>query len=125
MAESLEPRELLTRIRVPLEMWNYSIYRKFYPWDLEGEQGGVLIFLARNQKEILTDVRIVFVGETLFRDKNSESFLAGRGLPLERKDAIHYSELWETYFQGLGKPGPLLRSKLINSIRSGLLGLAD
>jgi CO/xanthine dehydrogenase FAD-binding subunit len=124
MPESLEKQELLTRIRIPLEQWNYTVCRKFKSCDLDGEYGGVLIFLAKNQKEILTDLRIVFAGETLFRDKNSETYLAGRELPLDKKDAFHYSQLWETYLSGLGKPGPMLRSKLVNSIRSILVSLS-
>ncbi|MDR1930634.1 MAG: FAD binding domain-containing protein [Treponema sp.] len=125
VSESLENRELLTRIRIPLELWNYTVCRKFKSCTTDDEYGGVLIFLAKNQKEILSDLRLVFAGETLFRDKNSESFLAGRALPLERKDTQHYGALWETYLAGLGKPGPMLRSKLVNSIISILLGLSD
>ncbi|MDR3343827.1 MAG: FAD binding domain-containing protein, partial [Treponema sp.] len=42
VAESLGQRELLTRIRIPLELWNYTICRKFKSCDLDGEYGGVL-----------------------------------------------------------------------------------
>ncbi|GHU80922.1 FAD-binding protein [Spirochaetia bacterium] len=124
-ATALESRELLTRIRIPLEQWDSSIYKKFEAGDCDDEFGGVLIFVARNQKNILTDIRLIFAGDSVLRDKNSEALLAGKQLPLERKDAAHFAELWQTYLSGLGKPSPLLRAKLVNTIEMGILGLAD
>jgi CO/xanthine dehydrogenase FAD-binding subunit len=130
---SLNAQELLTRIRIPLDQWNYTVYRKFQPLDSGGE-GGVLLLLVQNQKDILTKIQIVFAGINfeirasnlgILRDKNSESFLEGKALPLDRRDAVHYKELWETYLSGLGKPGPLLQAKILNSIEAGILGLAD
>ncbi|MDR2048087.1 MAG: FAD binding domain-containing protein [Treponema sp.] len=119
------PQEILTRIRIPLEHWNYTICRKFHSRDLGGETGGVMVFVAKNEKNLLTDIRIVFAGSCLLRDKNSEAFLEGRKLPLDRKDAVHYREMWHTYLSGMDKPGPLLKAKLLNSIESCILGLAD
>jgi CO/xanthine dehydrogenase FAD-binding subunit len=124
---NINSQELLTRIRIPLDQWNYTVYRKFQPLDSGGE-GGVLLLLVQNQKDILTKIQIVFSGikaGTLLRDKNSETFLEGKALPLDRRDAVHYKELWENYLSGLGKPGPLLRAKIINGIEVGILGLAD
>ena len=130
-ADTLGERELLTRIRIPLAEWNYTVYRKFLPGDSEGE-GGTLALLVRNQKDILSKIQAVFAvspgngtGGALLREKNSETFLEGKALPLDRRDARHYGKLWETYLDGLGRPGPLLRSKIINSIEAGILGLAD
>ncbi|MDR2209991.1 MAG: FAD binding domain-containing protein [Spirochaetaceae bacterium] len=120
---NLSPQEMLSRIRIPLEQWTYTIYRKFHA--LTENDGGVLLMLIQNQKDILVKIQIVFAGKTLFRDKNSETYLEGKALPLDRKDAFHYRDLWKTYLEGLGKPGPLLRSKIINGIEAGILGLAD
>ncbi|GHV84969.1 FAD-binding protein [Spirochaetia bacterium] len=137
LAESLGERELLSRIRVPLEPWNYTVYRKFLPRD-SGDEGGVLLLLAKNQKDLLTKIQVVFaktssnasleqdrLGEILLRDKNSETFLEGKALPLDRRDAFHYGKLWEVYLSGLEWPGPLLRTKIKNGITAGILGLAD
>jgi CO/xanthine dehydrogenase FAD-binding subunit len=124
LSDTLGVRELLTRIRIPLDQWNYTVYRKLNSPDSENE-GGVLIILVKNQKDILTNIQVVYAGETFLRDKNGETFLEGKALPLDRKDILHYGELWETYLTGLGKPGPLLRAQIINGIRAGILGLAD
>ncbi|MDR2143910.1 MAG: FAD binding domain-containing protein, partial [Treponema sp.] len=124
-ASALAPQEILTRIRIPLEHWNYTICRKFHSRDLGGETGGIMVFIAKNQKDLLTDIRIVFAGSCLLRDKNSEAFLEGRKLPLDHKDAVHYREMWHNYLSGMDKPGALLKAKLVNSIESCVLGLAD
>ena len=165
--EALPPsRELLTRIRIPLEQWNYTVCRKLHSRDLDNEQGGILICTAKHEKNILTELRVVFAGSCVLRDRNSEIHFEGRKLPLDRKDALHYRELWEHYLSGdvspasaltkrnaghgeepesqqgggeddksgetaqaghgsLEKPGPILRSKLLNIIEACILGLAD
>jgi CO/xanthine dehydrogenase FAD-binding subunit len=121
---ALGNQELLTRIRVPLEQWQYSLYRKFteqYPMD---ESGGGAVFMARIQKNILTDLRVVFAGQIVLRDKNSETVMAGKRLPLDRRDAAHFAELWDTFLRAVEVPGFMLRSKLYNFVESCILNLS-
>jgi CO/xanthine dehydrogenase FAD-binding subunit len=120
---AFNPQELLTRIRIPLEHWNYSIYKKFSDSYPGGRSGGVVVFLIQAEKNILTDIRMVFAEKTIFRDKNSETFLAGKRLPLEKKDVLHYIELWESYLSGVELSGELLRLKLLNFIESSIITL--
>jgi CO/xanthine dehydrogenase FAD-binding subunit len=120
---AFNPQELLTRIRIPLEHWNYSIYKKFSASYLAGSAGGVVVFLVRVEKNILTDIRMVFAERTILRDKNSETFLAGKKLPLEKKDVLHYIELWESYLSAIELSGELPRLKLLNFIESSILNL--
>jgi CO/xanthine dehydrogenase FAD-binding subunit len=122
---ALESKELLTRIRIPLEQWQYSLYRKFpdqYPAD---ESGGGAVFMARIQKNILTDLRMVFAGQIVLRDKNSETVLAGKQLPLDSRDAAHFAELWNTFLHAVEAPGFMLRAKLYNFVESCILSLSD
>jgi len=120
--ESRAEGELLTRIRVPLNEWHYTVYRKFY--SAEGE-GGVLILLAQTQKNILSRMLAVFAGSVLLRDKESETFLEGKTLPLNRRDAVHCGKCWETRLEGAEKPGEPLKTMIINTIEEGIMGLAD
>lgn len=129
------PQELLTRIRVPLEQWDWTEYRKLE--NRAGEKGGVLICTAKMEKDVLGAIRTVFSGEpaVVLRDRNSETFLEGRKIPLERKDIFHYRELWEEYLFGLDLPDadPLnssksagfFKEKLLNCIEASVLALAD
>ena len=121
---SIAKGELLTRIRIPLEEWNYTGYHKFRAIDSGGE-GGVLILLVRNQKNVLSKLHVVFSGHTLLKDKKGESFLEGKALPLDRKDVIQYRKYWEIYLTAQEKPAAFLRSKILNVIEKGILGLVE
>ena len=116
--------ELLTRIRIPLDEWNYTVYRKFQSAGPENE-GGVLILLVRTQKNMLSKIQAVFAGGALLRDKNTETYLEGKALPLNRRDAVYCRKCWENYLEGLEKPGPLLRTKIVNAVEAGIAGLAE
>ncbi|MDR0690279.1 MAG: FAD binding domain-containing protein [Spirochaetaceae bacterium] len=121
---ALKPQELFTRLRIPLEQWNYSIYKKFESPYIGIESGGVAVFLVRVQKNILTDIRMVFSEKTILRDKNSEAFLAGKRLPLDRKDIAHYLELWKTYLSVIELKDVLLKAKLLNFIKTTIIELS-
>jgi CO/xanthine dehydrogenase FAD-binding subunit len=130
----LNPQELLTRIRIPLEQWNYSLYKKFTDPYAEyktggilpgcpASAGGVIVFIVRIRKNILTDIRVVFAGETILRDKNSETILSGKQLPLERTDVRHFVQLWDTYLSAIDSPGAMMRSKMLNFIENATMKL--
>jgi CO/xanthine dehydrogenase FAD-binding subunit len=121
---ALNPQELLTRIRIPLDQWDFTAYRKFGNRD-SGIEGGVLVFIMRNQKNILSDFRIVYAGDCTLRDKNSESFLIGKQLPLNRRDAQDFCAQWQRLLSGLEKPSPLIGSELLAYIESLTDNLAD
>jgi CO/xanthine dehydrogenase FAD-binding subunit len=134
---AINPQELLTRIRIPLDQWNYSIYRKFKRGK-PGNPGEVMAFLIKNQKNILTDIRVIFGSEVIFRDKNSETLLIGKTLPLDKNDAMDFVEHWRTYLSALESPvysadsasqspplDDLTKAELLNFIRSNILTLAE
>lgn len=121
----IERNELLSRIRIPLEQWDYSLYRKFNPLR-RGKPGGSVAFLMRNQRNILTDIRLAFSGNIILRDRNSEILLIGKRLPLDRKDTYDFEEQWKTYLSYHIPPvDPFLQSTLLNFIESVLLSLSD
>jgi CO/xanthine dehydrogenase FAD-binding subunit len=122
---ALNPQELLTRIRIPLEQWNYSMYRKFTGEHSVDESGGNAVFIARIQKNILMDLRVVFAGQVVLRDKNSETMLSGKQLPLDRRDAEHFTELWKVYLSAIESNATMLNAQLLNFIESCILGLSD
>jgi CO/xanthine dehydrogenase FAD-binding subunit len=94
-------RELLTRIRLPLDEWDYSIYRKLRQVDNAGNGSMVLIFLTKMQKDILTDIRVVLAADAVHRERSAESFLTGKHLPLAERDAETFVSLWRDYFAGI------------------------
>ena len=122
---SMNPQEVLTRIRIPLEQWHYSVYKKFENHFSENEYGGAVVFLARIQKNIVTDIRIVYAGNIVLRDKDSEAALSGKHYPLEKRDASHFMELWETYLASEGNLPFLTKIKMLGFIESSLRDLSD
>jgi CO/xanthine dehydrogenase FAD-binding subunit len=116
---ALKEGELLTRIRIPLEPWDYSAYKKFKRQET-GESVGCAVFLVRSDKNALTGLRVVFAGCTILRDKNSESLLIGKRLPLDSKDSASFIERWNTYLDGVGNKDALFRSSLLKFIESCL-----
>jgi CO/xanthine dehydrogenase FAD-binding subunit len=122
---AFNPQELLTRIRIPLEQWNYSTYAHFKDQYFENELGGSIVLIARIQKNVLTDIRIVFAGETVLRDKNSEAILSGKHLPLDRRDLAHFIELWGSYLSAMDSPGVMMRAKVLNFVEAGVMELTD
>jgi len=54
----------------------------------------------RNQKSILTHIKIIYSGPTILREKNSETMFLGKSLPLSRKDAEASVDCWKTYLSG-------------------------
>jgi CO/xanthine dehydrogenase FAD-binding subunit len=87
-------RELLTRIRVPLDEWDYTVYRKLRQVDDTGRGSMVILLLAKMQKDILTDIRVVLAAGTVHREKSAESFLTGKHLPLAGRDIEPFVAYW-------------------------------
>jgi CO/xanthine dehydrogenase FAD-binding subunit len=122
---ALNNQEFLTRIRIPLEQWNYSMYRKFPGEYMVDESTGSAVFIARIQKNVLIDLRVVFAGQAVLRDKNSETILSGKQLPLDRRDAEHFTELWKAHLSAIESPGDMMKAQLLKFIESSILGLSE
>ena len=122
---ALRPQELLTRIRIPLEQWDYTLYKKFETQYMEYEYGGSAVFLVRIRKNILTDIRLVFAGSAVLRDKDSETALAGKRLPLDKRDAANFVELWESNLAEEGSLPRIMQAKMLGIIENGLRDLSS
>jgi CO/xanthine dehydrogenase FAD-binding subunit len=121
---ALEKQELLTRVRIPLDQWDFSAYRKFGDRD-SGTEGGVLIFIMKNRKNTLTSLRTVFAGECVLRNQNSETSLTGKHLPLSHRDVQDFLTRWGETLSGPEKPSPLIKSEILGYIESLVYNLAD
>jgi len=133
----LAPFELLARIRIPLEHWNFTRYLKFRNSGNE-EPGGNILLIMRNQKNILTNIRVVYCGQIILREKNSEILLEGRHLPLDKKDIAACIDKWNSYlsvFEGNenaiyagteeSSHPELERVQILNFIENTLKSLSD
>ena len=96
----LGPREILTRIRIPLEMWDFTRYRKFRNSG-SNTPGEAVLFMIKNDKDILADIRVVYSGKAVLRNKDSETMLIDKRLPLEPRDAAAFIEDWKNYLSDI------------------------
>jgi len=119
----LEDQELLTRVRLPLHPWDYSIYKKFNTGYLYN--GEVLVFLAKAQKIILTDIRVVYKADIILRNKNSEDILNGKSLPLGRKIALDFVENWKNFLSGRDDVSDFSRNALLYNIKENVFVLSE
>jgi CO/xanthine dehydrogenase FAD-binding subunit len=119
---ALKDQEILTRIRVPLDNWDYSIYQKFSG---QASKSKAVVFLAKTQKNVLNDIRIVYKTNTLWRDKDSESILIGKHLPLQHRVAADFIESWEAFLSGIEYVDELSRKELVNFIETNIAYLSE
>ena len=119
----LAEKELLTRIRLPLHQWDYSIYKKFYSEDSYNSE--VLVFLVKAQKNILTDIRVVYKSKTILRNKNSEDILSGKSLPFSRKAANDFVENWKQFLSERDNVNEFSKNALINNIEENVVILSE
>ena len=119
-------QEILTRIRVPMESWTFTSYRKLHVAG-STESGGGILFIMNNQKDILTNIRIIYSGNTILREKNSENMLLGKHLPLDRKNAEAFVDCWRTYLtHGAGNSQPeLIKVQIMNFIKIMVQHISD
>ncbi|MDR2923645.1 MAG: FAD binding domain-containing protein [Treponema sp.] len=118
----LNPQEVLTRIRVPLENWDYTSYRKFAG---QANQSRTAVFLVKIQKNILTDIKIIYKTALLWRDKNIESKLIGNELPLNRRIAADFVEHWDAFLSGIDSIDALSRKEMTNYIAMNVYNLSE
>ena len=119
----LENQELLTRIRLPLHQWDYSVYKKFNTGHLQNNE--VMVFLAKAQKTILTDIRVVYKANTILRDKNSEDILNGKILPLNRKIALDFIENWKIFLSDREDVSEFSKNALLHNIKENVFVLSE
>ena len=120
---TLEKQEILTRIRLPIHKWDYSMYKKFYSEDIYNSK--VFVFLAKTQKNMLSDIRVVYKEHTLIRNKSAEGVLAGKSLPINHKSAEDFVNNWREFLSNNSEISEFTRNKLINCIENNLVNLSE
>lgn len=120
---SLGKQELLTRIRLPLHQWDYTVYKKFYCEDYFNSNS--LVFLAKTQKNMLYDIRVIYKETAIFRNKDGEDILKGKYLPLSKKTSHDFITNWLEYLAGKHEISEFSKYSLINSIEEHVFNLSD
>jgi len=120
---TLEKHELLTRIRLPLHQWDYTVYKKFLCEDYFNSE--TLVLLAKTRKNLLSDIRLIYKGKAIFRNKEGEDILNGKYLPLNRKTANEFLINWLEYLDKKHEISKFSKNSLLNSIEECIMDLSE
>lgn len=124
-APQLLGAELLTRIRIPMETWNYTVQRRIGGLGRPTDDCASFTFIARAERDILSDVRMALAGTELVRDREIENAIVGKALPLTQKEGAFFVDRWKERLEGVPYPADLLKDRFFNLIESAVLGLAE
>lgn len=113
----------LTKIRLPLEEWEISVFRRVGPENSLGNLSASFAFLANSQKNQISDMRIAFAGKFKFRDIDLENKLIGAHLPLSETAISNFMLDAEEIFNNSTKSHkiePILKRQFWNLVKYSL-----
>ncbi len=128
----IEPNSFISKIRVPTDEWDIAVFRRIGCTSHIDENSASFVFLAKTQKNILTDLRIAFAGPFTFRNRQYENILTGTGLPVSPRAIQNMMEQAEKYLSpilsGSETPeqqpqqpySPVVIDQFMNLLRSSL-----
>jgi CO/xanthine dehydrogenase FAD-binding subunit len=112
--------EFISRIRIPTESWDISIFRRLGRSGLVTDTTASFAFLVKSQKNILADIRIAYAGKFFFRKREFENLMIGRSLPLSQKDITILMDKAELFFDTTLFPPSFERTCLFNLLEDSL-----
>ena len=115
--------EILTRVRLPLHQWDYSVFKKFTGKSFFSDE--TVIFLAKTQKSVLSEIRIVYKAKEIVRNKDGETILNGKYLPLHRKNADEFIQNWKEFLLNRQNETDFFKNALLNNIEKNVYNLSE
>ncbi|HAH60805.1 MAG TPA: hypothetical protein DCL73_01760 [Treponema sp.] len=111
---------ILSNIRIPLNDWDISVFRRLGPDHKIRDTSASFAFLADNDKSMITNVKLAFSGPVTFRSLELENRLIGTRLPLTPKDISTLVDIAGKQFdksaEGI-QHNPILRRQFLNLTR--------
>lgn len=133
--DSITEDYVLTKIKVPYENWDTSIYKRIGPTEIINKDSASFVFLANTEKDTLNNLSFCFAGSiTVFCYKNNIdntllNSLLGNHLPLPKKAIASFFEKAEKEFdiqveKSKAKPNPILKKQYLNLLHYSLQQLS-
>ena len=125
----IENGQMITKVRLPLIDWDVEMFERLGPSNKLIDVSASYAFLAKSEKNTLTELRIAFCGKFKLRSTELENQLIGIKLPISKKaisnmievaDEIYDKEL--SYLKDEEKElvHPMLKSQFLNLLRKSL-----
>lgn len=121
--DSIPKKFLLTKVRIPLEEWEISVFKRVGPEHSLNELSASFVFLANSQRNQISDLRIAMAGSFKFRDIDLENKLIGAHLPLSETAISNFLLDAEESFNEHTKdekPKPILKRQFWNLVKYSL-----
>lgn len=120
--------KILTKIKVPINQWDISVYKRVGPSYEINDDSASFVFLADTYKNILSDIRMAFCGSVSLRSKEWENKILGTRLPISEKTIDIMIEEAEKEFTSQTDflniiCNPILKDQYLNLVRYSLMQL--
>ena len=123
---------LLTKIRIPVDEWDYSFFTRVGPELSVTEESGSYTFLASLIRNKISSVRIAFAGPTVITNHtlklDSEMDIIGQKVPLKSSiidEIVFNAEVHLDAVNSGGSLNPMIKSQCLNLIRKSLQSLKE
>lgn len=110
---------VVTNIRIPVNDWDVSIFKRLGPENKLSEDSATFSFLSDSEKSVITNLKIAFSGKITFRCQELENKMLGAKLPLPASEIGSYvEEASEQFDRSAGKTeyNPVLRQQFKNLV---------
>lgn len=114
---------VILRIRLPLEQWDISYYKRLGHVGYIAEDTASFIFLGRTQKNILSSAKLLFAGTVLIKNKAFDNLLIGRTLPIDRRSVDPLMKETHRIFDGCAFISDFQRACFFNLIEQNIYSL--
>ena len=126
--EEIKNDQVITKIRLPIIDWDIEIFERLGPANEIIDVSASYTFLAKTQKDILSDLRIAFCGKIKLCSQELENKFIGSRLPIKKNaidDTIEFaSELYDKELSYLGSEKdfihPMLKKQFLNLLKISL-----
>ncbi|AEJ19596.1 FAD binding domain-containing protein [Gracilinema caldarium] len=118
-----EEQALISRIRIPLTQWTYMFHKKIGNINRDDPNGGTFLLLCSIEKDIITDLRIIFVGSIILRFKDMETHLVGQSIPLDEKIADTLIYEYSSFITEKILDNNYLQHSIIRSMKASLYNI--
>lgn len=121
--EAIPQDYVLTKIRVPLNDWDISLFFRLGPENKITDTSATYTFLVDTEKGIVNNIKIAFAGKITFRAQELENRLLGLRLPLSSKDIDFYLAEAELQFNKESEGitfKPIIKQQYLNLIRHSI-----
>ena len=120
---SLPDKTLLTKVRLPLEEWEVSVFKKLSLPNTLNKLSASFVFLVNSQKNQISDIRIAMAGSFKFRDQDLENKIIGAHLPLSQTAISNFLLEAESSFDenvSNSNLNPILKRQFWNLVKYSL-----